>query len=528
MLTRSRKRRIKCDEQFPSCRACERRGLPCSGVRQVVFTNEIAKRSDASDLTPSILALDGGITPLSNRSPREIRAFKWLVTKSANDATNQVDRAFWANAVPRVAQVDDMVWYGVAALATLFEHPPEATSRVEPFGDLDSGDFYRRQALEWYGRSLQSAHKTQKRSTPVLTLSTFIFSCIEMLQGRPQTGLKLMYQAFQINKGDVGASSADQELLQAVLPYLFRCLLPLSIFGFDLSAEDRDRAKLHKVEDRFSGEDAVLHLMIELYDISYQAQKFCNFMSGKEPDADARKQKQQFVEQLLAWYAEVERSGTLQATGEKRRFLSQQLVVYHAAFVRLSCLWDTSPDVCPNPFNTCKPILTNTQVFEPHEESFKAVINEAERALAYADISENRIPFDLSVVPCLYYTSWACRKPSLRRKALNLLRDKAPRQENLWTADACIQLIELAIACEEGTDRFVPEIAEADDVYPPLEMRLPVGGQVTRLQMLVQDMVDVPSGLPISCVQIGRPWKGNKEWPESPISNILPHTFWRV
>ncbi|KPI37980.1 uncharacterized protein AB675_3156 [Cyphellophora attinorum] len=333
-----------------------------------------------------------------------------------------------------------MVWYGVIALSTLYEHPIQQ-NHFEPFGDPDNEDFFQRQALEWYGRSLRAAQNPDSRSSPLLTLNTFILAGVEMLQGRPTTGLKLMFQAFQINQGDENACSADKEILEAVLPYMFRSLLPLSIFGFELSEDVRARAKLHPNNNGASTEATVLRMMTELYDVAYQVQRFCNSSSMIAPDDAAEARRETLIEQMFQWRSAVEESGVMSCTGELRRFVSQQLVVWNSAVIRLRCLWETS-----------------LGVFDTHEEHFQNIVDEAARCLAFSDISERKIPFDIAVVPCLFYATWACRKPSIRRKALSLLKDRAPREEHLWTADACIHVMQSVIAAEEGTDGFVPEI----------------------------------------------------------------------
>ena len=102
--------------------------------------------------------------------------------------------------------------------------------------------------------------------------------------------------------------------------------------------------------------------------------------------------------------------------------------------------------------------------------------------MAFRTARDSVFACDLTLVPCLYYTAWACRRPRIRRRAIELLRHQAPREENLWTADACLHAIESVVVFEErGRGRttddggYAPTVSDEEDrLLPPVEHRLPM------------------------------------------------------
>lgn len=532
-LTVDRLRRVKCDELYPHCNNCISKGYECEGVSSVLFakTNTSSPTSDNKSDT----SLSGSQSPLSSpckeltniptRSPREKRAFSWIVSITVDSVTNPVDRNFWAITVPQLAQSDDMVWYAMIAISTLFEHPLQSQSQFEPFTDLDSTYFYRRQALEWYGRSLKAVPESVTKGTPFMTLSGFLFSTIELLQGRPRNGLALMHQAFQVNQGDSDATAAETEVLEALLPHLTRAMLPFSLFGLPLTDTQRQRArptKTHQHNTNQTPSHLATSLMLDLFDLCYTVQTFCNLSATTHPNPIALATQQTLLTRMSTWHTSLQTTNLLTTTPSTdpnlRIFLAQQLILYHTALVRLSTLF--SPSLLD---------------YDDHESSYRTIVSEAELALPLSPgNTARRIPYDLSLVPCLYYTAWACRRPRLRRRAIALLRDRAPRAENLWMAEQCVEFAEGLVAWEEGRGKFVEEVGEEEDrVMPVVGRRVPVAMASGKLGGLMQSLGGGGAGE--REVKLGLGWGEGGVFVEEMsgkmgmgTGGMMPSPFWKV
>lgn len=379
---------------------------------------------------------------------------------------NVTDRKFWLNLVPQIALADDATWYAVLAVSAFFEHPPTTSLRGASFADDDLTRGWHRQALEWYGRSLRATAELPRSSKSILT--TFLYAVLEMIHDRPDTGLKLIYQTFLLNEADHASGSADLEILDAALPMLSRALVPLSIFGCHLTPEQRQRARRpESLKQSNSAAATILNRMEELHDLIYDVQIFCNTLkSTRSPSETELASRQTLLHNLHTWRDTITQSTLPSSTGELRRFLAQLLILYETYRVKLSCIFSQT-----------------LLIFDTYEPSFSTIVSEATRVLSPFDHGDKAFAFEIAVVPCLYYTAWACRRPSVRRRAIELLRNQAPRQENLWTAESCLDVAERIVVYEEELSRYEPTVTPEQDLrLPPEYRRLPISaaGDPTR------------------------------------------------
>jgi hypothetical protein len=224
-------------------------------------------------------------------------------------------------------------------------------------------------------------------------------------------------------------------------------------------------------------------LMTELYDLIYESQILCNSLARdpetntnalpSSPPPETLTEQASLLERLLAWETQLHSSKILDAlVGEERRFMAQLVSIYCTTYVKLSCILDT----------------TLTKV-DNHVAYFATLINEAALTLSHRAAGDRTFAFDVSVAPCLFYAAWACREPRLRRRAIMLLEERAPRQEILWSATDCVNVLKRVVAYEEDTPIFQPKVAD-DTPFPSPERRLPMS-RVTDPQSLPPEFPDV-------------------------------------
>lgn len=411
------------------------------------------------------------------------------------------DRNFFQLLLPRVAMADDAMWYALCAASTLIEHPVSKNRRPMSFVEDDLTRGWHRQALEWYGRSLKAAKELPTSTNTVLR--TFVYGALEMLQDRPDVGLKLIHQALLLNEASNATSDGDWEVLNATLPMLTRALVPLSMFGLPVTRQQRQRARRPRcLKQSSSTEATTLDRMEELHDLIYEIQIFCNSRTPTDtPDSDDLAHQQALIESATAWRDAIPQFDTLTQTGTPRRFLAQLLVLYEVHLIKLSTIF--------------QPTLTIFDAYEPH---FQTIVSEATRVLSIIELNDNLFAWEIAAVPCLYYTAWACRRPRLRRRAIELIRDHGPRQENLWTAESCLTVMEQVVAYEEGRAAYAPTVSDEENQrLPPPHRRLPMAAAGDPLNMYPG--AQRGGGAAAAAVTDGPP--ARRQWEQQ-------HNFWNV
>jgi hypothetical protein len=394
-----------------------------------------------------------------------------------------VDRNFWVRLVPQMALIDDSTWYALVALGALVEHPVSTAFATNCEVDASLTLGYRRQALEWYGKGINASRKTG--TSAINLMNTLLFAACELLQDRPLNGLQLIRQVFVLNEALWKGGSKSTEIQSVLLPVMIRALLPLATFGCPITTEQRALVTdfLRQLSTGSIIYSKVVALMTELYDLIYESQILCNSLAHdpktkmntvpSAPSPETLAEQSALLEGLLAWETQLRESKILdEIVGEERQFLAQLVAIYCTTYIKLSCILDTS--------------LTKVDNYVTY---FATLIDEAALTLSHRAAGDRTFAFDVSVAPCLFYAGWACREPRLRRRAVMLLEERAPRQEILWSATDCVNVLKRVVAYEEGSQTFEPRASD-ETPFPLPERRLPMS-RVTDPQSLPAEFPDV-------------------------------------
>jgi hypothetical protein len=429
VLTDLRQRHLKCDERKPQCENCAAAGFICDGIGNARFKTLRRAVLPSPDFSKRRLR-----PPPTNRSSEaENRAIQFYIVHVGQNATDIVDRRFWLEFVPRLAMVEDAVFYAVLTISHLTEHPTKVTRPLKPVADAELSRVAHLPALCWYDRSLRMLRTGQPVCAPINTLACILYGRIEMLQGRGMQGLGWLQRAFFLNQGEENATHSELEVLNTTLPVLAKTMIPLSSFGFALPSHQRAqtrRKRSKSVLQDFGQESNLLDVMIDLYDLVYQAQILCAPQQGSCNHSEDRVA---LVDRLLEWKAVVDKNLVFYRTSATRQFLAHLFVLFHTQYIRL-CSTSAEDDAAHDCF----------------EMNFAAIVSEALIALRVGSKSANEITYDMSIVPCLYFTAWACRQRYIRTQAVQLIRESAPRCDHLWTMPGVVGTLETLIAHEDA------------------------------------------------------------------------------
>lgn len=116
-------------------------------------------------------------------------------------------------------------------------------------------------------------------------------------------------------------------------------------------------------------------------------------------------------------------------------------------------------------------------VWDNYKSQFEEMIELAEPVLydnlRFPDESSKSFSFELGIIPPLQFVAWKCRWPTIRRKALQLLRN-APRRECVFDSSYSYALYERVRILEESALNLNDGQAPADDQLPPEDARIHV------------------------------------------------------
>ena len=152
---------------------------------------------------------------------------------------------------------------------------------------------------------------------------------------------------------------------------------------------------------------------------------------------------------------------------------------------------------------------------DAHTADFEAITEFAAKINPNNELQSDSFSFEMQTVPPLYYTAVKCRVPSLRRRALDLLR-LAPRREGLWNAHMSAQVAARVIEIEERGVTLPHKIpAELDRLHGKL---MPwETDRIHNIEELPADMRQIQSDAqyPPDQIQVtfkSKPWGLAGEW----------------
>ncbi|KAL4743946.1 hypothetical protein BDV11DRAFT_176535 [Aspergillus similis] len=470
-------RKIKCDQQKPSCRRCIAARYTCEYASQTTTSYASAPSTTTSSILD--LDLDVSLDVSGSRPPgaagvwRERRAFAYYFHHAAHYLAGGLDQSFWTVTVPRICRVETAVWDAVNAISTLFEFPDMCLDFVFLRHEKTQSSLNDRQieALGWYSRSLskiQSGIERRNLSVQVALVSCVLFICIEMVQGRVEEAIGLYGQGVQLihdvrTKARYAPTIAsDVDFLESAIVPLFVRLgtAALGISGVPvcdlLNGLDTQHEYLFRsLED---ARDALIPLAAEVQVFRRDAGRN-PFIPGPggEPAipssseteaAVARAKRDGLQARLDAWFwayrvlttlPQFTRTHQPAAKSKISTSIRAILLTFHAA---LSTILATS--------------LSQTAcVYDSHVHSYRTIIEQATIALESLRKPDGTQPvftFELGVGSPLFWTALTCREPVIRREALKLLKI-APPMQGFSKAQVGLALAGRIAELEEGFAR---------------------------------------------------------------------------
>ncbi|KAJ5889061.1 hypothetical protein N7495_009102 [Penicillium taxi] len=433
-------RRVKCGEERPRCLRCSSTGRRCD------FENSEALSSDA---IPSYAL---SLSP--NTGQRERRAFEYYFHHASQHLAGGMGIDFWTSIVPQVCRSEPAVWDAMIAISALFEYPNQCLD-FHFLSDHRKNAYFlnnvQQDALTWYSRSISSVNsKIQRgRADPYISLiSCALFHCVETIQGRTEEALKLYRQGvslildLRVQMGREGAYSEKAALLERhIMPLFLRMgTLSLTISGTPPPSELLVLFKIGlsagvKCIDSARNTISVLAAEAVLFERE-AASRLREIGSPPAISAEMIAKKETLRALLTEWHLAYTKLG--QSTSSPST--EPLLLLYHAA-----------ASIC---VTGC--LQQEETVYDVHFADFTTIVEQSTVILGAAGSNGAQTPFtfEASVGPPLAVTVLRCRDPSLRRRALELLR-RAPPIQGFFKCPPLALLSEALINLEEGYSLFL-------------------------------------------------------------------------
>lgn len=462
--SRTRIRKVKCDETKPFCSRCTKTGRKCDGY---LDPRALTKRHRLKGTAHH----DHVLGPLLDFSaPEEKRAFYFFQQVTAPCISGDFDAAFWRVTVLQICQTEPAVRHAVLAVSSL--HEGLGTGTIMPFRDGRLGQSMQSFALQQYNRAITRLldQMNNPLTKPLASLLTCVlFVCIEYMQGKDKESLIHLEQGRQLlARLDQRSSEPEMDcIVRHIVPLYTRLSLTSFLFGGSPIPIPDSLKSLMEIPDTFQSMDNLRHCMHEFMEQAFRFTQRARPVKSKSDSISRETMRLLEVEQdrLLSRQAKLNVAFSLfrASTSKPMQTHTHALLVLemylHAQHIWISTALSSSEVVYDDflaSFAAIIPLAATYLDLEPHQlfrpqkpmppPEFSHLHAETELlSLAYT----SNFSFETHIIPPLYYVATKCRHPLIRRSALELLRRNPFRRENLWRASVMGALAGHIVALEE-------------------------------------------------------------------------------
>ncbi len=360
------------------------------------------------------------------------------------------DADFWNHFLLQFSHHNPAIWHSVLALSAFHEQRLLSEDRPMQKNDL----VHRRFALQHYNQAvshLTGRLSTGKAPTEIVLASCVLFTAIETLMGNLPGAANHIAGGIQIvrswkkERSKSGSSHLSPKLIENNLIPIFDHMNQFT-FSHGKAAPPISDVELALDEPESECFTNVLEARASLLRVISGAQQFTVTFGSSDEGLDAAQrhaelfQKRRLLFQIQRWAAALDellaRLSMAHITTRERRAIALLRVQQNIVWIAIS-----------NAKNT------DETSFDAFLSNFEAVVNLAESAIdTESQTSWSKrwanINFQMQNITPLYMTATKCRNPTIRRKALSLLKSSFNR-DRLWNMDLIIRMAERVVELEE-------------------------------------------------------------------------------
>lgn len=449
-------RRVKCDEQRPSCQRCTSAGLKCKGYG---IGGSVRLPGRPTDQCLDIYRL-GNSGPVGSLSAGDRRVLEWFMLANLQGV---FPFPFWESLVPQACNSEPAILSCVLALGSIHRRAcidKASTNTQSEVENLESA------TLRHYNTAINLLNGSQsggsRASTRVTLTACLTFIIIEYLQKNPAHGLRHLQHGLQI-LANYEHNNLRQSLRDPVDDWLAEAFNRLDVQSelfFNITTDNKSCPHTRTTKER----------VVTLRSLHEARQQLDLLISEA-----CRLQRQGLLVESSVDVSQLFRSLTIQQRIQGD--LNSWLQAYRAWRTSSSQSSHQPPpttkeQVAPRLlliYHTMASIMTATALypgdesaFDRHVQQFASIIDSSKKALqVFKPVTSSRGPSyghctkhytftsDIGLVPVLYYTALKCRDPRMRRDALSMLATET-RQEGIWEGPTAALIAAEVIRLEEA------------------------------------------------------------------------------
>ena len=472
----TRVRRVKCDERKPKCFRCTKFGTECDGYEDV---GTPPPGYDSRELLPKNNQVIGFPFPVSGvRAITSVAALRSLPPSSLFE--NQLEFQYFRHfrdetALNLSGGFDATLWNQVILQAC--ESEPSLRQLTISIGALSKAqgsdstatDLNKQFALVKYGRALRGIHDTLSKrqnadSTRIALIASLLIYCFENLHGDTrlaishiQSALHLLHKRlssiprpYQHLLNDSPTPDLEGDLIKAFVRLDSALVSRLdnpnpaagNILGITCASEPylipttfttvtEARRYLEHLQYRTLS-NLPKDLDVEMVEMPQTADEFAKF--SKRPTFVSAATLDALTSQVMQWQA-----------AYASLFKSACAVEGDESFIAAAMLRTQALSLAVTLRIHLPGLKTSSDAIVP--ESYE-IVSLSRRIVSDARFRKGFV-FDAGIIQSLFTVVFTCQKSSVRREAIEILREAAPRKEGLWDSLTVAKLGEMLLEIEE-------------------------------------------------------------------------------
>jgi hypothetical protein len=436
------------------CKRCSDADVECSGYLLATLPNAQPRfKTEKLPLIPRVAERSIVTYPpsqLVGASDEDKRFFDFFRSETGPMMSGYFDADFWNYFLLQFSHHNPAIWHSVLALGAFHEQRLLSEDRPMQKDDL----VHRRFALQHYNQAvshLMGRLSTGKAPTEMVLASCVLFTAIESLMGNMPGAATHILGGIQIirswkkERAKLGSSRLSPKFIENNLIPIFDHMNQFT-FTHGNAAPPISEVELALDEPESECFASILEARTSLLRVISGAQQFTVTFGSSDDGLDLIQkhaemfQKHRLLFRIQRWEAALDellaRPSMAHISARDRRAIALLRVQHNIVWIAIK--------------NAKNPDETS---FDTFLSNFEAVVNLAESAIdTECSTSWSKrwanVNFQMQNITPLYMTATKCRNPSIRRKALALLKASFT-VDSLFNMDIAIQMAERAVELEE-------------------------------------------------------------------------------
>ncbi|KAH7351264.1 hypothetical protein BKA65DRAFT_255215 [Rhexocercosporidium sp. MPI-PUGE-AT-0058] len=489
-------RRVKCDEDKPSCRRCSSTGRNCDGyeISSVCEASQTFALETPVQLNDYVHSLTYNPTISLKLTAEETRAFAFFRESTVFQIQGAFRSSLWEQLVLQISHQEPAVLH--AAIAVGIVHRDQgATQAVRQNAFYHGLDKRQSAGLRQYVKAIgflriridEVRETGDERANDVAMMCCLLFVCLELLWGKQMialnhlgTGLKILTSRGPqtLGRGNtLNLKPKSEDLVDQLSSSFARLDFESTMFG-------QRSPHLHIMP---SGTTNRPLYVPSSFQSTFEARRYMDILSsgmlrfrGRLLEIGSQLSPEVPLDPLFQYLWDHASTRSIDLTAHPALFselgiLRDNLAVWSASFQEFKITHGTRQDQLPSLIllelqyfyahfllSTCQ--STKEILCDTFNKDFDKVVRLARQYLELQSAERSTIPvfaLDSGIIPALYLTAYKCRCPRIRRKAISLMI-QAPCQEGMWDGKVIAKFMTQVAELEEG--RACTFVLESSDV----------------------------------------------------------------